>query len=446
MITEKVNSKNFFYFFVLLYFLTRLYFLQSGVTIRGFEYWQITNLFLLQEDFLKSIYYFHYQPPLWNILIGFIIKLAGSSQVFAKNILIFIHWLFSIGIMYIIYQLKLKMNYDKKIFIIALFLIVFNPSIIFFENFPLYNHFSCFIFFLLFYNFYLLSVNKNNKFEYYILSLSLILTLTWPLFHPLFIILIFMFNCYLKAQFKLKSLILSLIFFVLSLTPSIKNKYEFGFFGNGSGLGQNMSGLIYWNNDLRQDCSYNNLTENKDLEKIKIKHPSLLYHNHVQNSLEALNKSDYCLKNSINEIKKNFVNYFVYRLRVLLASHNRFSFEYFQPPIKFNDFFDIFQSLKKDDLSWSLKKILINIFFMFYYLILLIYFFRIKDDKNFKKASFCIFLLHFYILIVGTFLNNQEQERFRYTSGIFLNFLFIYVLVKYGGFIRRLISLKKIIS
>ena len=83
---------------------------------------------------------------------------------------------------------------------------------------------------------------------------------------------------------------------------------------------------------------------------------------------------------------------------------------------------------------------------MFYYLILLLYFFKIKDDKNFKKASFCIFLLHFYILTVGTFLNNQEQERFRYTSGIFLNFLFTYVLVKYGGYIRKLISLKKVIS
>ncbi len=70
------------------------------------------------------------------------------------------------------------------------------------------------------------------------------------------------------------------------------------------------------------------------------------------------------------------------------------------------------------------KKILINLFFSLYYLILIYYFFKIKDNQNFKKASLCIFVLHIYILIIGTFLNNQEQERFRYTSGIFLNFYF----------------------
>ena len=284
------------------------------------------------------------------MLIGSIIKITSQSEDIAKIVLLLIHWSFSIGILFVIYKIKIKIDFNNKIFLISLLTIILNPSLIFFENFALYNHFSCFVFFLIFYNFYLLAKNKNIKYEYYILSLSLILTWTWPIFHPIFIIIVYLLMAYLKNIFEIKSLIISFVFLLLSLTPSIKNKYEFNFFGNGSGLGQNMSGLIYWNDELRETCGYNNLSEN--IEKYgkysqRIKHPSLLYKNHIQNSLEALDKSGYCLKNSIYEIKNNFSKYFFYRLRVLLASHNRFSFEYFQPPLNFNKFFDFFGNLKK---------------------------------------------------------------------------------------------------
>ena len=446
MNTSYFKEKKIFLFSIFLFFLIRIFFFQKGITFNGFGYWQIANLDLLKEDLIKTIYYFHYQPPLWNILIGSIIKITSQSEDLAKNILLLIHWSFSIGILFVIYKIKIKIDFNNKIFLISLLIIILNPSLIFFENFALYNHFSCFVFFLIFYNFYLLTKNKNIKYEYYILFLSLILTWTWPIFHPIFIIIVYLLIAYLKNIFEIKSLIISLVFLLLSLTPSIKNKYEFNFFGNGSGLGQNMSGLIYWNDELRKTCGYNNLSEN--IEKYgkynqNIKHPSLLYKNHIQNSLEALDRSGYCLKNSIHEIKNNFSKYFFYRLRVLLASHNRFSFEYFQPPLNFNKSFDFFSNLKKEDYSWAIKKILINLFFAFYYLILIFYFLKIKDNENFKKASLCIFLLHIYILLIGTFLNNQEQERFRYTSGIFLNFLFFYIISKYNFYFREIFTIKK---
>jgi len=440
------KEKKIFLFSIFLFFLIRIFFFQKGLNFNSFGFWQIANLNLLKEDLIKTIYYFHYQPPLWNMLIGSIIKMTGQSEDLAKNILLLIHWSFSIGILFVIYKLKIKLDFNNKIFFICLLTTILNPSLIFFENFALYNHFSCFIFFLIFYNFYLLTESKNIKYEYYILFLSLILTWTWPIFHPIFIIIIFFLITYLKNIFEIKSLIISLVFFSLSLTPSIKNKYEFNFFGNGSGLGQNMSGLVYWNDDLREKCSYNNLSENIDKNskyREKIKHPGLLYENHVQNSIQALDKSGYCLKNSIYEIKNNFSKYFFYRLRVLLASHNRFSFEYFQPPKNFNNYFDFFNNLKKEDYLWAIKKILINLFFSFYYLTLIFYFFKIKDNQNFKKASLCIFLLHIYILVIGTFLNNQEQERFRYTSGIFLNFLFFYIIFKFNYFLRKFFDYKK---
>ncbi len=426
-----ISNRNFFYLSILLFLLIRLFLQQKGILSKDFDnFYQIVNLNILREDFLGSIYYFHYQPPFWNTFIGSIVKILGPQYVFAKHILVYMHWLFSIGMMYIIYNLSIKLNLDKKIFIAGLSLIIFNPSLIFYENFPLYNHFSCFIFFLLFFNFYLLFETNKRKYEYTLFSLLLILTLTWPLFHPIFILFVFCLITYSKKKFSIKSLIISIIFFLISLSPSIKNKIEFDLFANGSGLGKNMSVLVFWNKDLERQCNYSNLSQVYVGNK-KPKHPILLIENHVQNSLQALDKSKYCLKYSIDEIQNNFSNYLLYRFRVLLASHNRFSFEYFQPPIKFNDYFDIFKNLKKNDFLWKIKKIFINLFFMIYYLILLNYFFRIEDKKSFKKASICIFMMHLYILSVGTLINNQEQERFRYTSGIYLNFLFFYILLKY---------------
>jgi len=425
------NEKGILFFSIFLFLFIRVFFFYKGVNFNGFGFWQIANLELLGNDLLKTIYYFHYQPPLWNLLIGSLQIITEKNEYFSKNILLFLHWCFSIGILIIIYNLKLKLKFSNKIYVLSLLFLIINPSLIFFENFALYNHFSCFIFFLIFYNFFLLSESNNIKNEYYILLLSLVLILTWPIFHPVLMIIIFCLITLIKKKIEFKSLIITIIFLTISLAPSIKNKYEFGFFGNGSGLGQNMSGLIFWNDQLRKECSYNNLSKENKSQTNNAKHQILLYENHVQNSQKALNLSKYCLKSSIQEIRNNFIVYAVYRLRVLLASHNRFSFEYFQPPKNFNNFFNIFDKLKKDNFWWTVKKLSINFFFLIYYSTLIIYFFKFKDNKHLKNASISIFILHLYILIIGTFLNNQEQERFRYTSGIFLNFLFFYIMFRY---------------
>ena len=95
---------------------------------------------MLKEDLIKTIYYFHYQPPLWNILIS-IIKMTKVRF----SILLLIHWSFSIGILFVIYKLKIKLDFNNKIFFICLLTTIINPSLIFFENFALYN--QCFIFF-----------------------------------------------------------------------------------------------------------------------------------------------------------------------------------------------------------------------------------------------------------------------------------------------------------
>ena len=141
------KEKKILLFSIFLFFLIRIFLFQKGLNFNNFNFfWQIANLNLLKEDLIKTIYYFHYQPPLWNMLIGLIIKMTGQSGDLAKIFLLLIHWSFSIGVLFVIYQLKIKLNFNNKIFLTCLLTIILNPSLIFFENFALYNHFSCFIF------------------------------------------------------------------------------------------------------------------------------------------------------------------------------------------------------------------------------------------------------------------------------------------------------------
>ena len=84
-----IKEKKIFLFSIFLFFFIKIFFFQKGLSFNGFGFWQIANLNLLKEDLIKTIYYFHYQPPLWNMLIGSIIKMTGQSEGLAKNILLF---------------------------------------------------------------------------------------------------------------------------------------------------------------------------------------------------------------------------------------------------------------------------------------------------------------------------------------------------------------------
>lgn len=158
---------------------------------------------IIKERFIKNNLLFPLSTSIMEFLIGSLQIITEKNEYFSKNILLFLHWCFSIGILIIIYNLKLKLKFSNKIYVLSLLFLIINPSLIFFENFALYNHFSCFIFFLIFYNFFLLSENNNIKNEYYILLLSLVLILTWPIFHPVFMIIIFCLITLIKKKLNL---------------------------------------------------------------------------------------------------------------------------------------------------------------------------------------------------------------------------------------------------
>src|SRR5262245_45155580 len=51
------------------------------------EFWELLDPKLLQTDLVRSIWYLHSQPPLFNLSVGIVLKLAGSHAAAAFHLL-----------------------------------------------------------------------------------------------------------------------------------------------------------------------------------------------------------------------------------------------------------------------------------------------------------------------------------------------------------------------
>lgn len=199
-----------------------------------FQMWHFIDVELLKEKMFESIYYFHYQPPIFNFFLGLIHK-----QTILDPILILRCFFYSLtyGMGLIIFNLTKNLTRNSYIpFLISSIFYLF-PETIIYENWPIYTWTSSF---LLIYSFSLLAkYNKNQKswhLQLFFIS-QVILILTRSAFHPIYFISWFLFLLVVYKQKKMeifKSFAPSFLIFTL---VCIKNFYLFGFFGVGSGLG-----------------------------------------------------------------------------------------------------------------------------------------------------------------------------------------------------------------
>lgn len=170
---------------------------------QGISYtWQVLDLDLLKNDLAKSIFYLHAQPPLWNLFIGILLKIFNGDTKNFYLFFMFYHQFLTTVVIYIIVSISHFQNINKKItFFLVFFLIIINPSIIYFEFLNYYAHTIFFLSCLFIYNFYLFLIDKKNKnlyFCFFVLSLKILI---WSAYHPIILIIFFYFcNFFLLKQ------------------------------------------------------------------------------------------------------------------------------------------------------------------------------------------------------------------------------------------------------
>ena len=145
-------ESNLILFVILTFLSTRIItYFYYGISIDTYwisGVWQHINQKYLEENLLSSLLYFHAQPPFWNLILGLGVKFQNLMPL---NIYFnFLNFIFTLIILICSCQILKFLKFSKfQIYVITLILITLSPSILFFENLPIYAHFTCVLLFLI---------------------------------------------------------------------------------------------------------------------------------------------------------------------------------------------------------------------------------------------------------------------------------------------------------
>jgi hypothetical protein len=106
------------------------------VTSSASDQWQLLDLRLLRGDLLGSLWALHMQPPLYNLLIGLLVRLPEGAQAPVASLL----WMgFAMIIAVATYATMVLLAVPRRAaFVVTLLLVVLNPATILYANWLMY--------------------------------------------------------------------------------------------------------------------------------------------------------------------------------------------------------------------------------------------------------------------------------------------------------------------
>ena len=405
-----------------------------------FGLWQhIKNDYLAKELF-NSLLYFHAQPPLWNLILGFGLKIDDLLTL--KIYMSFVNIFTTLIIIYCSYNILKLFNLKKfLILIFLLILIILSPSILFYENFPSYSHFTCMLVFLI--KLYFLKIYKSYKLKYEILIylFSSLLILTWSAYIIYFNFLIFLLltPIAIKRKTIIKSVFIFVIFFLFAASPSIKNSFLFNIFANSSWTGLNSAQATGYDRVNWPLCSFNNdniIMYNEIYKKLldsKGYLDSKILNDKSYNDLGYIYKSKNCINGSKVHLIKNLIEITDQKLRRFFSVHAHLSIDFAFKPKNWKTSFVFLENLNQNNFF----KLFIFMFFMTNYFL---YFCitsasLLKSKKNYLDYFLVVNLvLYSYLMIISFYGSTWEQERMRYSE---YSFIVISCVVIFNKFFQR---------
>ncbi len=234
-------------YIIIVFILSRLLFFYVGIrfdTIFLAHFWQYIDLPLLKNNLFQSIYYLHSQPPLFNMFLGFVLKIFATNAILVFNILyLFFGLIFTISL----FLLMTKLGVPDKLSAILTVLFVISPACILYENWLFYTYPTATLLCLsaLFLHKFLVTQTIKNGFIFFTL-LSLIV-LTRSIFHLLwFVLFVLILLFYERYNWKIIAFACCIPLMVILLLYA-KNIYIFGNSTSSSWFGMNLSRMTVMN-------------------------------------------------------------------------------------------------------------------------------------------------------------------------------------------------------
>lgn len=135
-----IRTKHSVLFLATIFVLSRCIYFFAGIRFDVAPllwFWQFIDPVLLKKHLLQSIYYQHTQPPLFNLMVGWILKIAPNSEILAFQSLYLVLGLI-LSIFTFFTMLRLGVSARLAAFLTALFVV--SPSSILYENWLFYTY------------------------------------------------------------------------------------------------------------------------------------------------------------------------------------------------------------------------------------------------------------------------------------------------------------------
>jgi len=213
-----------------------------------FEYWQYLDVGSLKTNLLQSLWYQHSQPPVFNLLLGIILKVSGNYNLYVIKFLFLATSFCNATLLLSILSRILR---DSKIPLIFSLLYLLSPATMLFENELFYTTFISLLL-LLAVNFMFMPGLKQSwrHLAGMFAALSLV-CLTRSMYHLMWLLIttVIIIYYYRKNSVR-KVLLMAFLSIILAGGLYVKNAIVFGNFSASSWVGMNFSRIVFHNKQL----------------------------------------------------------------------------------------------------------------------------------------------------------------------------------------------------
>ncbi len=213
-------------------------------------YWQYLDIETLRNHLLTGVWYDHAQPPVFNLLIGFILKIGGSHYALLFTIML---KLISLGNTFLLFSIIKKLSRVYFLPILTALGYMLSPATLIFETELFY---TCFVSFLLLISvFFLIRLSESERsWDAFAFIFPLVLLcLTRSVYHIswLFFVTACLIFYYRRSAVVSKLIFMSLAALVVVGSWYVKNKILFGKFTVSTWVGMNMARNVFHDNEVR---------------------------------------------------------------------------------------------------------------------------------------------------------------------------------------------------
>jgi len=293
--------------------------------------WQNLTLAELDADLAGALIGLHSQPPLWNLVLGLFVNACGPEALCVSERLWALHMALTPLIAGLIWATLRLAGVARGLAWGAAALFALSPGPLFYETFALYAQITC-----------ALAAGGALALAAFArgarggaeaaLVVSALLCLTWPLFHPAWMLVTFAALLLIDRRRALRARPLAVLALTLALAlaPSVWNFHRHGLFSNGSWMGMNLSQTVEWLSPEQRDrCLFRGVIE--DIEEAhragRLSGPAAGRDKSVHDPA-IIPRSRECAAMAASEILSHPGRWLTDRAETLVRSHRVWSWEY----------------------------------------------------------------------------------------------------------------------